>query len=370
MEQEIKEQQEAVSALQIKCPSCGGAMMYAPRTKNLKCVYCGATRDLSLEPAEIHENDFVKWAAKSEEEQAKMVEEQSMAAQQVKCDQCGATISLDATKSSTNCPYCGTSLILEKADVKRFWQPEYLLPFAIDKKDCTKLFDKWLNGKWFVPSKYKNGNVVGEKFQGVYYPYWTFDAHTTTSYRGERGDDRQVRTKGSDGQVRTETVTDWHNVSGTVSRDFDDVLVPASKNLPDRIINGLSRWELESLVQYTPEFTAGFTTDVYTIDFKEGINVAKEKMEAVIDDDVREDIGGDRQRVNSKDVFYSDLMFKLVLLPLWIGTFKTENHTYQFIINGRSGEVYGDYPIDKLKVALVTICCIILAALVYYMIFS
>lgn len=341
--------------------------MYAPKTQNLQCIYCGVTKPLSVQPAEIQENDYVVWAKKSEEEKEKAVQEQSMDAVQVKCEQCGATIQLDATKSSTNCPYCGTSLILEKAQVKRFWQPEYLLPFTIDKKECSSLFSKWLNGKWFLPSKYKNGNVSGEKFQGVYYPYWTYDAHTRTTYEGERGTNRRVTEKDSRGKLVSRTVTDWRNVSGYVIHDFDDILVPASKNLPQNIIEEQKHWPLQDLVQYTPEFTAGFTTDVYTVDFTEGIVTAKQQMESAIEDDIRRDIGGNKQRIHNKQVSYTDLMFKLVLLPLWIGVFKIDEKTYQFIINGRTGEVHGDYPKDKLKIALVVFGVIAAIVLLFYL---
>lgn len=367
MEQDYqKEQQEALSALQIKCPGCGGAMMYAPKTQNLQCVYCGVTKPLSVQPAKIQENDYVLWAQKNEEEKAKAAEERSMDVVQVKCEQCGATVQLDSTKSSTNCPYCGTSLILERAQVKRFWQPNYLLPFAIDKKECTALFSKWLNGKWFLPSKYKNGNVWGEKFQGIYYPYWTYDAHTRTTYEGERGTNRRVTVKGSDGKPTTKTVTDWEDVSGVVTRFFDDIMVPASKNLPQDILKEQKNWPLQSLVQYTPEFTAGFTTDVYTVDFTEGVKTAKQQMETAIEADIRKDIGGNKQRISKKRVDYTDLMFKLILLPLWIGVFKIDGKTYQFIINGHTGEVHGDYPLDKLKVTLLVILAIVVFVVLFY----
>ena len=344
--------------------------MYAPKARNLQCVYCGVTKPLSVQPAKIHENDFVLWAQTSKEEKARTAQEQSEVAQMVKCEQCGATVSLDTTKSSTNCPYCGTPLILERAQVKRFWQPEYLLPFAIDKKECNALFTKWLNGKWFLPSKYKKGDVVGEKFYGVYYPYWTFDAHTQTSYEGERGTDRRVSVKDANGKTSTKTVTDWKQVSGMVARSFDDILVPASKNLPANIIADLKQWPLQSLVTYSPEFTAGFSTDVYTVDFTEGVVTAKERMESVITEDIRKDIGGNHQRIHGKNVHYSDLMFKLILLPLWIGIFKTDVKTYQFIINGYSGEVHGDYPKDKLKIALVVFAVIVVAVLFLYLVFA
>ena len=88
-------------------------------------------------------------------------------------------------------------------------------------------------------------------------------------------------------------------------------------------------------------------------------------MEEEIESDIRRDIGGDRQRINHKDVNYSDLVFKLVLLPLWISSFTINDKTYQFIINGRTGELHGDYPLDKMKIALIVIAVIVVITLLY-----
>lgn len=366
MEQNVQENSQEISpVMQIKCPSCGGAMVYSPKTLSLQCIYCGATKELPGVPSKIRENDYGLWSRKKMDDRVYGIMDQQAEDVLVTCEQCGAKVHIDSTKSSAVCPYCGTPLMLEKSQVKRFWQPDYLLPFAIDRKQCGELFQNWLNGKWFLPSKYKNGNVLEEKFRGVYYPYWAYGAHTRTTYEGERGKDRKVTKKGSDGKPVEKTVTDWKNVSGVVMNDFSNILVPATNCLPAEIIAEHKKWPVGSLVEYTPEYTAGFSTEVYTVDFTEGMNTAKDEMEEEIESDIRRDIGGDRQRINHKDVNYSDLVFKLVLLPLWISSFTINDKTYQFIINGRTGELHGDYPLDKKKIALVVVAVIVVIALLY-----
>lgn len=360
-----KDTQEPKEAIQIKCESCGGAMVYAPRVRKLECIYCGLTKELSLQPATIHENDYLKWLNESEDEHQNTEREHSVETQQIKCEQCGATVTVDETKSSTKCPYCGTPLILEQKQVRRFWKPEYLLPFAVDKKDCGTIFNKWLDGKWFLSSKYKHGNVLANNFQGVYYPYWTYDASTRTSYSGMKAVDTHVVRKGPDGKTYTTTQRNWYPVSGVIRRDFDDILVPASNNLNTSILAGLGNWQLRQLVTYSPEFTAGFTTDIYTVSFKEGAQVAQRIMDNVIERDIRNDIGGNAQKITGKHTSYNNVMFKHILLPLWVGAFKIEDKTFQFVINGYSGKVYGEYPKDKLKIALVVIAVIIILYLLF-----
>lgn len=345
-------------------------MVYSPKTRGLKCIYCGATQELPTERIKIHEFDYAQWAQTKMEFKAHGLMDQSTEAVQVRCAQCGATIQIDATKSTSICPYCGTPLMLDKSQVKRFWQPNYLLPFTIDKKQCSELFQKWLNGKWFLPSKYKNGNVMEEKFQGIYYPYWAYGAHTVTNYEGERGTNRTVTRKNSKGETVRETVTDWSRVSGTVMRDFKNILVPASKSLPKEVIDDHKKWPVGEVVEYTTEYTAGFQTEVYTVDFTEGMVTAQNQMEEQIDSDIRKDIGGDKQRIDRKKVNYSDQVFKLLLLPMWVSAFVIKGKTYQFIINGRTGEIHGDYPLDKMKVALVVFVVVVIVLLIAYLMLS
>jgi len=65
-------------------------------------------------------------------------------------------------------------------------------------------------------------------------PFWTYDTNTTSYYTGERGEYYYVtetyyeRDAQGNQVARTRQVrhTRWYSASGTVSRWFDDVLVP------------------------------------------------------------------------------------------------------------------------------------------------
>ena len=122
---------------------------------------------------------------------------------------------------------------------------------------------------------------------------------------------------------------------------------------------------MTNCVAYRQEFMAGFITEIYQIDFREGVNRAKEKMDNVIDSTIRSDIGGNKQKVSSKNTQYNDLMFKLLLLPIWISAFKFNGKLYQFVVNGRTGQVIGEYPKDKTKIILLIAAIIaVIAALI------
>ncbi len=174
----------------------------------------------------------------------------------------------------------------------------------------------------------------------------------------------------SDGQggTRQETSqemrTRWWPASGNAARDFDDVVVRASNALPPQRLDQAGPWELASAVAYRPEFLAGYSALRYDTDPDVGRQEASQQMESVIEGDCRADIGGDEQRVGHMDVRYSAVMFKLILLPLWIASYLHAGKTFQVLVNANTGEVVGDRPISKIKVALAVIAALIVIGIV------
>ncbi len=194
--------------------------------------------------------------------------------------------------------------------------------------------------------------------QGIYVPYWTYDAATETRYTGQRGtiyhESRSVMRNGRRETVRVQKIR-WHPVSGRVARFFDDVLVLASRSLPRRYTDALAPWDLADLEPYNPEYLAGFAAEGYTVALDEGFAEARDYMDRVIRRDVKFDIGGDRQRITSMKTDISDVTFKHVLLPVWLAAYKYRGRTYRFVVNGRSGRVRGERPWSIWKIALAVI---------------
>ena len=130
-------------------------MSYSPKRKMLECVYCGSTKELDLTPAAVKENSYEQWAKQSDEN----LKEQTVSTVEVKCQQCGAFTTLPPDKSSAKCAFCGTPLITQDAKERRFWQPNYILPFEFSQDKWGEKFKRWLCGKWFAPSNLKKGEL-------------------------------------------------------------------------------------------------------------------------------------------------------------------------------------------------------------------
>lgn len=325
------------------CGNCGAYVKYNPGTTELHCEYCGSITPIEVKVVEhIRERDFRSFV-----NQERNLDRES--AKVVLCHHCNAESTFDEEQKSMECPYCGTALIESDVHYERLIKPSYLMPFKISEAEVQQCMTTWISKLSFAPNKLKKRAVFTNHLKGVFIPYWTYDAQTVTSYSGQRGDNYTV-TVGSGKNRRTEVRTRWRYVSGVVSRFFDDIMVPASRLIPEKVLNKLENWDRKAYVEYDKRFLAGQITEKYTVTLADGYEQAKSYMDSVIRQDIRRDIGGDHQRISSSNTDYSDIKFKLVLLPLFISTYTYNNKLYHFYVNGRNGQINGDRPYSAWKI--------------------
>lgn len=361
----LEENTADINKNQIKCKDCGGVLNFSPGTSHLKCQYCATENAIVIETADAEEIDFKKFLS---EKVHSSVEQQISA---VKCNGCGASTTLAPNVTSDNCPFCATPLIISNGETKSIIKPKYILPFNIERKKADELFKNWLQSLWFAPNDLKAyAERSTEKLQGMYMPYWTYDSKTNTDYSGMRGDYYYVTESYTDSNgnesKREVRKTAWTNANGGVQNSFDDILVCASKALPDEMTRGLEPWDLPELVNYNDSFLSGFKTESYQIEVKEGFDVAKKVMEEPIREAIIDDIGGDDQQISTVNTKYTDITFKHILLPLWISAYRYGDKPFRFTINARTGEVHGERPFSGWKIFFLVITIVsVVAASIY-----
>lgn len=343
------------------CETCGADMRFSPTDALLVCDHCGATtRIAGPGPWEggIREIDFR--TAMDNLLPLQEIEETRVS----RCPNCAAEVEFDPNLHAAECPFCATPVVTDTG-THRHIKPRGVLPFALDAEAAQRAMTDWLGSLWFAPSGLTAYARKGRRPQGIYVPYWTFDAHTDSRYSGERGtvywETRTVMRDGKPQQRRVSKVR-WRHVRGRVTRWFDDVLVLASHALPARFTDALEPWDLAALEPYRPEFLSGFRAEAYQVDLDDGFVQARRKMDAAIAQAVRFDIGGDRQRVHRIDTEVSDVTFKHVLLPVWMAAYKYRGQSFRFVVNGRTGRVQGERPWSVVKIALAVIAGAIVAA--------
>ncbi len=347
------------------CDQCGADLRFDPGEGQLACDHCGNTRSLDTAApwgGAISELDFRR--ALNEALPLEEMEETRVST----CPNCAAQVEFDPNVHAAECPFCATPVVTDTG-AHRHFKPKGLLPFAFDESTARASMTDWLGALWFAPNGLQDYARKGRRMQGIYVPYWTFDADTRSAYKGERGvvyyETHTVVRDGKRVQQQVPKVR-WTPKSGRVARFFDDVLVLASRSLPKRFTDALEPWDLSALEPYRPEFLAGFRAEGYSVDLDEGFHEARAHMDRVIARDVKFDIGGDRQRIHAIDTAVSDVTFKHILLPVWLAAYKYRGKTYRFVVNGRTGRVQGERPYSAIKIAIAVLIGLILAAIAGY----
>jgi predicted RNA-binding Zn-ribbon protein involved in translation (DUF1610 family) len=255
----------------IKCDGCGATLRFKSGTNHLSCEYCGYEHQIiqaESKKSKIQEFDIDHYIRKvfdkeTEDEVTTVV-----------CDSCSAETTLGDDFASKECPFCSAPLVIQRAKIKRMHRPQYILPFFVGEREVFKVFQTWVKSLWFAPNTLTRYAVKGEKLQGLYLPYWTYDCSTTSRYDGELG---KVYVKpGASNKVS------WYSVSGIVYDQFDDVLVPATRSLPKNKLEALEPWDLDNLKPYDSQFLTGFKTENYQVTLRKGYSDAKKKMIQVI----------------------------------------------------------------------------------------
>ena len=342
-----------------KCPNCGGVVSYDIKSGSFKCLSCGSVCEINPPKGSVDEyriNDY-------------RVRERSSAAltgvAYAKCESCGGEIYFDANETAKRCPMCGSAHI--RAEVAESGiAPEGIVPFRIDAEDAQQRFHRWVNKRWFAPNLLKKAYGEGA-LEGLFVPFWTFDADAMAEYAGQGGRTRIVR----DREGNTRTYTDWYPVSGRVYSTFNDVLVCASRKASGTLIESVGPFNTVSDIKpFAPEYLMGYLAERYSIDGISSFAVARASMESSLRSRCHSDIiskGFNTATVSRFTPKYKDVTYKSVLLPLYSASYGYQGKTYSYAINGQTGRVTGSYPKSALKITLAVIAAIIVLLGLYWL---
>ena len=226
---------EAVNQ-ELACRKCGATVNFAPGTSSLKCQYCGAENPIERTGETIEELDLEKFISQPAEKSEQII------IRTVQCPGCGARTTLADKVTAAACPYCDTRLVVANGGDQSIIKPRSLVPFVIDKQKSSRFFQKWTKKIWFAPRDFMS-RAACESMDGMYVPYWTYDARTFNQYAGMQGtrqdlsESYTVQESGrAVSKIRQVRKVHWSPCAGRVDVIFDDVLVPATRSLPGKLL--------------------------------------------------------------------------------------------------------------------------------------
>jgi len=338
------------TAINFTCSSCGAPQKFSPNTGTLVCEFCQTKTHIETSNESIQEYAFPQAVLALNTKKNQIIEKN------VKCKKCGSSFTLTPYSFSSNCPYCQTPAI---TDFIQEITPKSLIPFMLSHKDAQIRFIQWVGSRWFAPNAFKKYLDGDHTLTGYYLPYWTYDSDTTSEYRGLRGDiyyvtvTKTVVQNGKQRQVQVqEPRINWTPVSGVVHVSFDDITIGASRTISRAILDSLEPWDSSKLVPFDQKYLSGFEAEEYTVGLDNGFEFAKAKMAQRIEQNIRQNIGGDQQQIQNVQTHYNNISYKNVLFPVWTASFKWKNKIYYYAINAQTGKIVGERPYSSIKIFL------------------
>ena len=329
-----------------KCPCCTAPLAFGAGTETLVCESCGNSFPLEtlqqfMEGSEasggISKYDWGTYTPRSFEAEGEL----SLAG--YSCPSCGAEITGDDTLGSTVCPYCGQATVV-KGQFEGGLKPDYVIPFKLDKKSAMAAYEEACKKAPFLPDEFKVKKKI-EEMAGVYVPFWMFDCDcdAAVSYNAQRV------TAWSDSKYNY-TKTDYFRLfrSGTVG--FANVPVDGSKKADDAYMEAVEPFDYSEAVEFSPAFLSGFLADKYDVSAEESVERANERVKNSTVAAFADTTGLYTAVVpESERVSFSDGKIRYSLLPVWMLNIKYANVIYKFAINGQTGKVVGEFPVDSGK---------------------
>ena len=109
---------------------------------------------------------------------------------EIRCKDCGATLTLPKERFAAICPYCTSPSVVDRpvdASGGRSERPDLILGFHVPKQVAVERVRAWLQrSRLFAPSAIRQAEVTDT--QGIYLPAWIYSAVARTNYRATIGE--------------------------------------------------------------------------------------------------------------------------------------------------------------------------------------
>lgn len=328
---------------EYKCPCCGGAIAFDSTIQKMKCPYCDTEFEmetLASYDSELRDEqtDDMSWQMDSGNE---WQEDEIGALNAYVCQSCGGEITCDENTAATSCPFCGNPVVLT-GRVSGTLKPDYVIPFKLDKNAAKDALKRHYIGKRFLPKIFKDQNHIDE-VKGVYVPFWLFDTDADVNMRYKA---TKVRCWSDNTYNYTETK--YYSVSRGGQIQFESVPVDGSVKMPDDLMESIEPFNCSEAVDFQTAYLAGYLADKYDVNSDQSVERANERIRKSTEDAFYDTVKGySSVTKEASSIQLQNGKVSYALFPVWILNTTWNGGNYLFAMNGQTGKMVGDLPLDK-----------------------
>lgn len=264
----------------------------------------------------------------------------------LRCQACGGAVVWDAAQAGAACLFCGTvalELVIASEPVP---EPEVVLPAAVSREVAEERFRSWATKSWFRPPALRTAEVA---LHLLLLPAWRFHARLESHWAALRP---------------AATRSGKSPVAGLEQLELT-AMVPASAGLSQGELHALQPFDESRARPWRGEAGSGEEETIWEPPAltRRG---ARSRAHRELADMHRRRIARERGLVNVRvSSVIEDRDVRLMLVPIYIGTFRFRDRPWRFLVNGQTGEVVGKAPLDWRKIFALIAVALVIAAVVW-----
>lgn len=329
-----------MSLQEYKCPRCGGSAVFDSGLQKMKCQFC----EYVYEPEEkteapgTSEQDNLSWDLGAG---SPWKDGEAESLRSYVCNSCGGEIIGDSTTAASACPFCGNPVIMNQQFTGAL-RPNLIIPFKKSREDAKKAYKEHIRNKRLLPRAFRDENHIDE-IKGIYVPFWIFDAVAdgTVSYEATR-----IRRWQDTTYDYTETSVFRLRRDGSAA--FSAIPVDGSTKMPETLMESIEPYDVSEAVEFKTAYLSGYLADRYDIDAEGSAPRANDRMKKSVEELFKTTISGyDGVRTENSMVHVGKGTARYALYPVWLLNTTYQGRQYTFAMNGQTGKLVGDLPIDQ-----------------------
>ncbi len=341
-----------MATITFKCPNCGGGLQFDPASQKYKCEYCLSAftqEELDRQQPDEAADQSVRENVAGGSVRAAAKPADTARAVVYTCPSCGAEIVTDETTAATFCFYCHNPVVLQ-GRLDGAYEPDYVLPFEVDKTKAREIFLGWLKKKKFVPKSFYSEDQI-EKMTGVYFPYWMYSCQVDGHLEAVGTRESRSWVQGSTRYTENKK----YDIVRDGQMDVKHVTRNALKKADRKLVEGVMPFEMRNLKPFSMGYLSGFVAEKRDIEHAEFDREVEEEIRSYAASSMTASVDGYTSvQVRSQQMDLKNASWDYALMPVWTLTYRdsSSGQIYYFACNGQTGKVCGKLPIDKTKLSI------------------
>ena len=197
----------------------------------------------------------------------------------------------------------------------------------------------------FAPKELRDPSYI-DSFRGIYMPYWAF-------YISQKGSLSLNGTKTS--RRGDYIITDHYALTGDLDAYYKGLSYDASSSFDDNISEELAPYNLKGMKAFTPAYLSGFYADTSDVDAKVYQGDAEYTASAETTERIASDgtfAGFTMDTIRPEQLHTKTETIDSTMFPVWFLSYRKKDRVAYATVNGQTGLVVADIPIDPKRYLL------------------